>query len=233
MAVTTVQINLGQNGLNQTFNAVFVSGPIQDNLLVALLWHDEIGSDIADISSAGWTRMNTFGHALEVAAPDWRISIWAKFAGASESSTIAVDLGEINRRAHLWIVEFSGQGFTELPAEDTATMVSHANVTGGETNQVDAALDVPAGLLAMAMVGMVNTITDPSVSWDGDMVTDADASANFRGSAFGHLDGADNEQPTVTWTGARANAQMFVLLGVGVPPSIILEGSSFRVSPSS
>ncbi len=211
MAVTKVQIKFGTNTLDQTFSAgAWDPAPIQGNLLVACLWHDEIETDVADISSAGWTRMNTF---LASGLSTFRLSVFAKFAGVSEDAAVSVDLGEADRRAHLWVVEWSGQGFSVLPAKDTAAKVTKENTVSGTSNQVSASLVVPAGLIAVAHVGMTGTITDPSVAWDGDVVFGADANANFRGSAFGWLDGVDNEQPTATWIGSRTNAQMFVIIG--------------------
>ncbi len=209
MAVTKVQIRFGVNTLQQTYTTgAWDPAPIQGNLLVACLWHDEVEVDVADISTAGYTRMNTF-----LSLGTFRLSVFAKFAGASEDAAVSVDLGEANRRSHLWIAEFSGAGFSVLPAKDTAAKVTNAETPATTSNQVGAALNVPAGLLAIAHVGMTGVITDPSVAWDGDVVTDADAQANFRGSAFGHLDGPDNEQPTVTWTTSRTNAHMVVIVG--------------------
>lgn len=231
MAITIDQTAFATNTLAQTFNVVYGATPTEGDLLVAFLWHDETSADIADLTSGGWIRMGTFLAAG--LTPDFRISVWAKFAGASEPTTVAFDIGEVNRRVHGWAIEISGFLFDTLQAEDTADQVDNEETIAGISNQVDAALTIPAGVIAVAMIGMTGTITDPSVSWDSGVTTIADASANFRGSGIGYLEGSDTQQPTASWTGSRTNAHLFIIVGVPPPSSKLLTGSSFQIRPAS
>ena len=229
MAITIEQAVRNTNSLAQTFNVTFSPAPTEGNLLIATLWGDEASTDIADITSTGWTRVNTVVGSL--GGFDHRLNVWAKFAGAAESTTVAFDMGEVNRRVHGHAVEISGHQFTELDTADAGDQVSNFQDVGGTSNQVDAALTIPIGVIAIAHVGMNNTITASSGSWDsGVTAIDAGYSSNFRGSMIGYLEGADEQQPTASWTGSRANGHQFVVVGVPPPVSTILKGSSFRVS---
>lgn len=211
--ITQVNGAFATNNLEQTFNVVLPATPIEGNILIAFLWHDETGVDVATITSAGWRRMNTHPFPFG-GSPDFRISIFAKFVGASETTTTSFDLGEANKRAHGFVIQFSGQGFTELADEDTADKVTHENTGAGTSNQVGAALTIPADMFAVTMVGLTGVMTIGSFAFNSGMTKIGDANSNFRGSGMAWLDGADDQQPTATWTGSLINAQMFVVIGV-------------------
>lgn len=234
MAISVVQSAKSNNGLAQTFNTVFSSAPTEGNLLIAALRHDETSADIADLTSSGWTRMQTV--LFSAFSPDYRLSVWAKFAGAGESSTIAWDIGEVNRRSHGWGVEISGAAFSTLPTEDTADEVNGDETVASGSNQVDNSIDVPEDLLAFCIVGMIGTITGGTVSWDSGVTTIDDYSANFNGSGVGVIEGPVTVQPTVTWTGNRQSFHALIIVGEPPPPvpeSAVLRGSSFQVRPAS
>ncbi len=234
MAITVEQQRRATNGTAQTFNVIYSPAPTENNLLVAVLGHDEVGEDISDITSSGWIRMNTFDAAA--VAPDLRLSVWAKFAGAAESTTVAFDLGEVNRRAHGRAIEVSGHLFTALQPEDTADQTTGEDGSSVSSNQVDSALVIPANLIGIIHVFMLGNITDPSVSWDSGVTLIDDWSNNFRGSALGYLEGADTQQPTASWTTATPVGHQFVVIGEGaapVPESTLLRGSNFQVRPAS
>lgn len=224
MAITVQQGAFATNTLAQTFSVVLTDTPVEGAPLVAFLWHDELTVvDAADITSAGWVRMNT--HLFPFGAGvDFRTSVWAKFAGAAETKTTAFDLGEVNRRAHGFVIEFTGATFTLLPAEDTASKVTHENTVAGATNTVDSALAIPAPLMAVSLVGLTGTMTIDSFAFDSGLTKIGDANSNFRGTGLAFLEGADTQTPTATWTGNRTNGQMFVLIGANV--DVVPFGSS-------
>ena len=231
---TIVQHANSNNGLAQTFNTVFSGGPVEGNLLVALSWHDE-GSDIEAITSSGWLRQAT--QVFDLGATAFRASVWAKFAGASESSTIAWDLGEVNKRCHGWGVEISGVGFVELAAEDAADSVGAERDPAGTTLQVGP-ITVPQGMFAIAISGLNNSSTiEPNWSADAD-ITDIGTglNVNFRSTGIGFADGIEQTiSPTATWGSSRQGTQILAVLGVPppVPPSSILKAlSSFQVTPA-
>ncbi len=231
MAITVEQNQRNSNGLAQTFVVTYSPAPSEDNLLIATVCHDEVLDDASDITSSGWTRLNTFD--ATAITPDNRLSMWAKFAGSSEATAVNFDLGEVNRRAHGRILEISGHLFDDLEAEDTADQVTGENGSNVTSNQVDSALVIPPFLIGIIHVGMQGTITDPSVAWDESVTLIDDWSSNFRGSAIGYLEGGATAQPTATWTGARPVGHQFVVVGIQPPNTKLLRGSSFRVSPAS
>ena len=229
---TIVQHANANNGLAQTFNTVFSGGPVEGNLLVALSWHDEL-ADLEGISSSGWLRQATA--VFDLGGFDYRASVWAKFAGAGESSTIAWDLGEINRRAHGWGAEISGVGFTELDAVDAADSVSAERDPAVTTLQVGP-ITVPQDMLAIAISGLNNSsATEPNWSADAD-ITDIGTglNVNFRSTGIGFADGIEQTiSPTATWGSSRQGTQILAVLGVPPPASILKALSSFQVTPAS
>lgn len=232
---TIVQHANANNGLAQTFNTVFSGGPVEGNLLVALSWHDEL-AELESISSSGWLRQATA--VFDLSGFDYRASVWAKFAGAGESSTIAWDLGEVNRRAHGWGAEISGVAFTELAAEDAADSVSAERDPAGTTLQVGP-ITVPQDLIAIAICGCNNSsATEPNWSADSD-ITDIGTglNVNFRSTGIGFADGIEQTiSPTATWGSGRQATQILAVLGVPppVPPSSIVKAlSSFQVRAAS
>lgn len=234
MAATVVQANVATNGLAQTFNNTYTGGPVEGNLLVACIWHDEStpGSDIATLTSSGWTRM--FTHAAMLGSFSYRMSVFAKFAGAGESTTVAWNLGEVNRRTHGYAVEFSGTGVVELPAADAADFVFHDGTTAGTSNQVDNSIEIPDGVLGFTLIGLSqNSTVRPS--WASEVTKILDSATNFKGSAIGYTDPVVTIQPTATWGTSRTNEQATALIGVPppIPPSTkLLARSSFQVWPA-
>lgn len=232
MAITVVQSANAQNGLAQTFNTVFSSGPTQGNLLVALSWHDENLTDVEGISSSGWVRMAT--SVFDLSGFAYRASIWAKFAGAGESSTIAWDLGEANRRAHGWGVEISGVAFFELQTVDAADSVDAERDPAGTTLQVGP-IEIPNNLIGLVICGTNNSSpTEPNWGADAD-VTDIGTglNANFRSSGIGYVEGSGQTiSPTATWGSTRQATSILAVLGIPPPSSNLLKGSSFQVWPA-
>lgn len=230
MAAVIVQDTKSTQGLGVTLTITFSPAPTEGNLLLAWAWHDQTGDNVS-MTSSGWTRI---AHTIETLDGfDYRLSLWAKFAGAGESTTITIALGEVNRRAHGYGVEISGSGITELNAADTATFVSGWNTGGGTSNQVDTTIDIGTGQLAVAMVGL-NGTSASTPDWASEITRNESWSNNFRASAIGYADApATGLQPTATWGSNRSNMQMVVALGVAPPPpapSKVLAGSSFRAA---
>lgn len=224
---TNVQDTKATNTLAQTFNIVFGGTPVEGNFLVAVLWHDETSTDIEDITSTGWVRMGTTVGSL--GGVDYRISVWAKFAGSSESTTVAVDLGEVNRRAHGYAVELSGVSLDALPAADSATVEVKVQDSTGTSNQLDAAIQIAAGQLGISVVGLNGTSATPP-TWSADPPTFVDNwSNNFRGSAVGVVDPSVSVQPTATWGSGRANIQAVVVFGEAIVPVTVKARSSFQL----
>lgn len=210
MAIAKVQHKNGTNGLAQLFSVVFDSTPTEGNLLVAFLGHDETAvEDGADISDAGWTRMATFEDATD---PGRRVSVWAKIAGAAESATVNFDIGEVNRRVHAWVVEFSG--FTgSLPGEDAALFSGGYTASGAQSQQVDAAVVISDGNVGVAVMYTFTTFTGASLSFNEGLATIGDLQTNFRGSGIGWIEGGGSLQPTATWTSGEEVTMMFVEVG--------------------
>lgn len=229
MAAVVEQSTKASNGLSQTFNITFSPAPTEGNLLVAFLFHDEASADIATITSSGWTRMATVVYTLS--SFDYRLHVYAKFAGASESTTVAVDLGEPNRRTHGWAVEFSGSEVTELNAEDAATQVSTDNGTVASTsNQVDDPIDIGAGQLGLAIAGTTSSSTVPP-SWASEITNIDNWNSNFKATGIGYADPpAVGIQPSASWNTTRQNVQLCIALGVPPPMSTVLAGSTFRAT---
>ena len=149
---TIAQDTKATNTLAQTFSCTYSGSPTENNLLIAFLFHDETSADIADLTSSGWTRVGTAVGTLS--SVDYRISIWAKFAGAAESTTVAFDLGEVNRRAHGYAVEYTDAPLTPIPAADSALVSQGVVDSGATSNQVDDPVDVAAVQFAVAMIGL-------------------------------------------------------------------------------
>jgi hypothetical protein len=226
MAVTVEQDTKSTQGLGQTLTITYSSGPTEGNLLLAWAWHDETGDNVS-MSSSGWTEMATTTASL--GGFTYRITLWAKWAGASESTTISIDLGETNRRAHGYGVELSGHGVTELPAALGATFVSGDN--GGSTgtsNQVDDAIEIQSGQIGVALCGL-NGTSASAPTWASEITMNENWSNNFRASGIGYTEnGAGSIQPTSTWGTSRHNLQMVVALGVPPAVSKVLAGSTMR-----
>jgi hypothetical protein len=227
MALTVVQDTKNTNGLAQTFANTYSVTPTEGNLLAAFLWHDETVADIATLTSSGWTRMATAVTTL--GGFDYRLHIYAKFAGAAESTTVGWDLGEVNRRTHGYAVEYSSSGVTELNAEDAATKVTGDNGGAAATsNQVDEAIIIAGGQIALAICGTTNT-SATAPSWASEITTNENWSNNFKASGIGYADGgAGSIQPTATWGSNRTNFHMVVALGLPPTTSKLKAGSTFR-----
>ena len=223
-----VQNTKATNGLAQTFNNTYSSGPTEGNLLVALIWHDEAGTDIAALTSSGWTRMGTVAALL--GAVTYRMSVWAKFAGAAESTTVAWDLGEVNRRSHGYAVEFSGVDMDAIPGTDSAAFVSGVNQPGGTTsNQVDNPIDIGIGQFGLAMVGLSSTSAS-APTWASEVTPIDNWSINFRGSGIGFFDPPGEDlQPTATWGSSRPNIQGVFVIGEALVPVTFKRHSSFQI----
>lgn len=227
---TVVQDTKNTNTLAQTFNNTLGGTPAQGNLLVAFLFHDENSTDVASLTSSGWLRMATA--SADLGGIVYRISIWAKFAGASESTTIAWDLGEVNRRAHGYVAEYSGSEVTALNAEDGATFVQGERDPAGTSLQVDSPIEIGNGQLGITMIGCAGT-SPTTPSWASEVTEHEDWSNNFRASAIGYTDPAVTIQPTATWGTNRTAIEISVALGEPPPSTKCLTGSTFRVTPAS
>lgn len=205
MAIAHVQSAVSTNTLAQTFNTVFGVTPTNLNLLVAAIFHDEIGNDISAITSGGWTKQATFD--ATTLTPDGRQSIFAKIAGVSEPTTVAWDLGEVNRRAHGYVIEFSG--FIENIAD-----LNGANFSGGENSasgssiQTGAGIDIRTNGLGIAIGGGWGSGLSV-FSYDSGLTTQIQSAANFRGSALGWIEAGGVLQPTLSWTGNRPRSVIF------------------------
>lgn len=226
MAVTVEQDTKSTQGLGQTLTITFSSGPTEGNLLLAWAWHDETGDNVS-MSSSGWTEMATV--VADLGGFDYRITLWAKYAGAGESTTISIDLGEVNRRAHGYGVELSGTGVTELPAAGAAPFVSGDNGGAAATsNQVDDAIEIGSGQIGVALCGL-NGTSASAPTWASEITPNENWSNNFRASGIGYTEnGAGSIQPTSTWGSNRQNLHMVVALGVAPSGSKVKAGSTFR-----
>lgn len=225
---SVVQDTKNQNGLAQTFNNTFSATPTEGNLLLAFIFHDETMSDIADLTSSGWRRLGTA--VGELSGTDYRISVWGKFAGASESTTVAWDIGEVNRRAHGYAVEYQDAPLTVLPAEDAAAVVTGINgVTAGTSNQVDDPIDIGNGQFGVAMVGTAGSSPTPP-SWASEVTENEDWNINFRSTAIGFIDPSVTVQPTATWGSNRTNMQAVFALGAASVPLVLKGRSSFQAT---
>lgn len=225
MATTVVQDTKSTQGLAQTLTITFSSGPTEGNLLLCWTWHDETGHNVS-MSSSGWTRMATYVSTLS--GFSYRITLWAKFAGASESTTISVDLGEVNRRAHGYGVELSGTGVTQLNEADAAVNVTGNNGgAAGTSNQVTSSIDIVNGQIAVALCGL-NGTSASAPTWASEITMHENWSNNFRASGVGYADPPGTLQPTSTWGTNRNNMQMVVALGEPPAGSKVKAGSTFR-----
>lgn len=206
MAIAHVQSVVSTNTLAQTFNSIYGSGPTNGNLLVACLFHDETLQDVASLTSSGWTRQGTFD--ATTLTTDGRQSIWAKIAGAAESQTVAWDIGEVNRRAHGYALEFSG--FIESIANlDGATLSGGENNVGGSSIQVAASVSGRVDSLLIGLGGGWGSGLS-AFSWNSSLTTQIQSSANFRGSAVGWKEGSATDQPTLSWTGNRERSAVYM-----------------------
>ncbi len=224
---TVVQNTKVNNGLAQTFNNVYVGFPVEGNLLIAWIYADEATTDIATLTSAGWTRMGTFVATL--GGFDYRISCWAKFAGAGETKTVSWDLGEANRRAHGYAVEFSGVPLLVMPATDSAAKSTSDNGGAtGNSNQVDDAIDIGGGQFGVVMQGVVLTSAVPP-TWATEVTFIDNWSINFKASGIGFVDPAATVQPLATWGNVRHNLQVIFVLGDPIAPVTVKAHSSFQL----
>ena len=206
MAIAHVQSVVSTNTLAQTFNTVFGVGPTDGNLMVACLFHDEVSQDISNLTSAGWVRAATFD--ATTLSPDGRQSVYCKLAGAAETQTVSWDLGEVNRRAHGYALEFSG--FIELvPDLDAAAFSGGEDNTSGSSIQVGASVSVRVNGLGIAIGGGWGSGLS-AFSYDSGLTTQIQSALNFRGSAVGWIEGANALQPTLSWTGNRTRSAMYV-----------------------
>jgi hypothetical protein len=159
----------------------------------------------------------------------YRISVFAKFAGASEPTTVAVDLGEVNRRTHGYAVEFSGVPLVTLPAEDLAASETKGNTLASTSNQLDNPIKIGAGQFGLVGVTTNNSSSTPP-TWTADPPTFIDNwNNNFKATAIGYIDPTETVQPTATWNQSRANMQTVFVLGEALIPVTIKRHSSFQL----
>ena len=215
MAIAHVQSTVSTNTLAQTFNTVFGVAPTNLNLLVAAIFHDETLQDVSAITSGGWTKQATFD--ATTLTPDGRQSIFAKIAGVAESQTVAWDIGEVNRRAHGYCIEFSG--FIESIADlDAATLSGGENSANGSSIQTGAAINIRTDGLGIAIGGGWGSGLS-AFSYDSGLTTQIQSAVNFRGSAaggselaqesLGWIEAGGSLQPTLSWTGSRPRSVLF------------------------
>ena len=223
---TVVQDAKATNGLAQTFNIIYGGTPVEGNFLVAFLFHDETSTDIEDITSSGWRRLGTTLGTLSTV--DYRISVWAKFAGSSEPTTVAVDLGEINRRTHGYVVEYSGVPLTVLPAADAAANETKTIDLAGTSNTLDNSIQIGGGQLGLAMVGL-NGASPTTPSWTSEITENEDWSNNFRASAIGFVDPPATVQPEATWGTPRFSVHVVFVIGEAIVPVTVKAHSSFQL----
>ena len=233
MAIAVVQSASGTNGLAQTWNVTLGVAPTEGNLLVCLQFHDESAGDVENLPGSGYTRLNTAAYTMS--GFSYRVSVFAKFAGAAEPTATLFDNGEANRRAHGWVAEFSGVAFSTLQATDTADEVDANRDPAGTTLQVGP-ITIPANLIGVVICGTNNSsATEPNWSADSD-ITDIGTglNSNFRATGIGWVEGAGQTiSPTATWGSSRQADSILVVVGVPPPGSTVLKGSSFRVTPAS
>lgn len=228
--MTTVeQDTKASNGLSQTFSNTYSSGPTEGNLLIAFLFHDETLTDVSDLTSSGWSRLGTAVETL--GGIDYRISVYGKFAGASESTTVSWDLGEVNRRAHAYAVEFSGSPLVAIPAEDAAASETNGEDPATTSNQLAASIRVGGGQFGLAMVGVTNSSSTPP-SWASEVTQIDNWNSNFKATAIGYVDPTAEVQPTATWNTSRTNMQTVFVLGEPTLPLKIKARSSFQIIKS-
>jgi hypothetical protein len=232
MAISEVQSAIAQNGLAQTFNVVLGAAPTEGNLLVAMYWHDRSAGDVENNPGSGYTRLNTVGYDLS--GFTYQASVFAKFAGAGESATTLFDFGEVNRRGHGHMVEFTGQIFTSLQSADTAEKVDAERDPAGTTLQVGP-ITIPTNLLAIAINGTNNSSpTAPNWSAESELTDIINLNANFRATGSAWAEGTGQTiSPVCTWGSSRQATQILAIIGVPPPGSTVLKGSSFRVTPAS
>ncbi len=205
MAIAHVQSAVSTNTLAQTFNTNFGVAPTDLNLIVAALFHDEIGNDISFITSGGWTRQATFD--ATTLTPDGRMSVYAKIAGAAEPTALGWDLGEVNRRAHGYVIEFSG--FIESIADlDGANLSGGENSASGSSIQTGAGIDIRTDGVGIAIGGGFGSGLS-AFSYDSGLTTQIQSALNFRGSALGWIEAGGVLQPTLSWTGNRPRGILF------------------------
>ncbi len=205
MAVGHVQSAVSTNTLAQTFDTLFGVTPTNGNLLVAGIFHDETVQDLSAITSGGWTKQATFDAAT--LSPDGRISIFAKIAGVSEPTTVAWDIGEINRRAHGYVIEFSG--FIEsIAGAGLANLSGGENSASGSSIQTLAPISIRTDGVGIALGGGFGSGLS-AFSYDSGLTTQIQSAANFRGSALGWIEAGGSLQPTLSWTGNRSRGIIF------------------------
>jgi hypothetical protein len=233
MSISVVQHANATNGLATTWNVILGAGPTEGNLLIGLTWHDESAGD-AEVAPSGYTRLATFNSFL--GAFSYRASVWGKFAGPAESTTTQFNNGEVNRRAHGWMVEFSGVLFSTLHGTDLAPSVGAERDPAGTSLQVGP-IEIPAALLGIAISGVDGTSPSAKPNWTADPdMTDIGIglSVNFVASGISFVEGAGQTiSPTATWSSNRRGVQILAVVGVPPPGSTVLKGSSFRVTPAS
>ncbi len=215
MAIAHVQSAVATNTLAQTFTTTYGATPSSGNLLVAMLGHDEVGQDISTITSAGWVRQATFD-AIAL-TPDGRLTCFAKIAGASEATAVDWDLGEANRRAHGYALEYSG--FVESIADAGAANKSGGEDSGNVTSvQTAGAINIRTDGLGIAIaMGFGSGLS--AFSFDVGLTTQIQSALNFRGSAVGWIEAGGSLQPTASWTGSRPAAIIFVEIAATLAPT--------------
>ncbi len=206
MAIAHVQSVTGSNGLAQTFGVTYGVTPTNGNLLIAALFHDETLQDQSTVTSAGWTRAATFD--ASTLTPDGRISVYARLAGVSEPTAVNFDLGEVNRRAHGYALEYSGfiESIPDADGGSKAVAESSANVN---SLQVSTSLSLRVNALGIAIGGAFNS-SGGTPSWDSGLTTQITNSANFRHTGLGWIEGANTLQPTLSWVSNRPAGVMYV-----------------------
>lgn len=212
MALAKVQQANGSNGTSQTMAVNYGAGPTSGNLLVACLGHDEASvEDQATITSAGWVRMATFEDASD---PERRVHVFAKIAGASEPTAVNVDFGEVNRRGHLWVLEFSGF-VGSLPSADAA---ASSGAWNSSTNSLQVAASVTINTDNAGIAFVFTMSTHGGITWDSGLTDLGDLNTNFRGSSVGWKEAGGAAQPAASIGSTEDATVIFVEVGSAPTP---------------
>jgi hypothetical protein len=210
MAITVAQNAFNHNGLNQTFNVTFAGTPTEGNLLVACYGGQETVADGAALTSNGWVRQATLLGAAQ--APDVRINVYAKWAGASEATVVAFDVGEASKRCHGLVFEASGVAFSNLHSANEAPIVSFDNAAAAFSGTVSEAITIGDEQLGICL--MHGTGNSGAGAWDsGATEIDEQANVNFASSILAYIEGGGSVTPKCTWAGFFTQAGVVVVLG--------------------
>jgi hypothetical protein len=206
MAVAKVQYTYNSSA-STPVSAVYGSTPTQNNLLVAIVWNNIASTSLA---VTGFTSIKdqNFGTANSIA-------VWAKIAGASESTTVTATSTGAPTAMRLAIWEFSGSVTTS--AAD-AVYLSNSASSAAVTSVLTSSITFTTGAEAeYCITGM--GFNASTTAWAVDNGFTIETGDGRMSTAYKAISSSGSQSTTWTWTTSRTNGHVIAGIKAYVAPA--------------